>query len=502
MAKLSERWRVALILLVVVAWCAVAWYALRPPDIASDWNGWRQTDTQTIANNFLRPGSSVLRPQINWGGDGPGYVEAEFQLYTRLAAGLMQAFGGGAWAAQLVSLIATFATGVVLLFHLSGRYGLWSAGLGVLTFLAARTTPHLATVVMPDALALLGYAAAWTFFCRYAEHRRGVDLAAYAVLGALAMLTKPTTAHLGISSFLLLVLTDRRQLKDYRLWLAWGAMVLAVALYFVHAHRFYTEYGNTFGLLAGEDRKTPKLHHLFMPKVLIGVLKNATGWGLGTVASLVLLIAMLRRRLTPEHWALLVGNAVIAVLALRYMSQDAGDYYFAPASVLGASVVAAAASELFASRWRWAPLMSGLLLLGLLAQGYRNLKLRYLYGHFDDPEVLGVVTAGKQVDRLTSPGDLLIVRSPNEAYDVFWESGRNYHEPRIFYISDTRGWTIGREQDDLKLLADATKRGARFFVDPLAQSSPVIDAWLGQAGELVWSQKGGGRIWRLHGQAR
>src|SRR6266496_3051917 len=40
---------------------------------------WRQADTASIAHNFIKSGN-ILYPQINWGGNGPGYVEAEFQL--------------------------------------------------------------------------------------------------------------------------------------------------------------------------------------------------------------------------------------------------------------------------------------------------------------------------------------------------------------------------------------------------------------------------------------
>jgi hypothetical protein len=139
----------------------------------------------------------------------------------------------------------------------------------------------------------------------------------------------------------------------------------------------------------------------------------------------------------------------------------------------------------------------GALAVLLAVQGYRNMTLRYVYARFNDPEVLNVVNTGRELDRLTEPEDLVIVRSVNEAYDVFWQSGRNYHEPRIFYMTGTRGWTIGREQADIAFLADASRRGARFFVDPLPEGKPQVDEWLRSAGDLVWSQPGGGRIWRL-----
>ncbi len=141
-----------------------------------------------------------------------------------------------------------------------------------------------------------------------------------------------------------------------------------------------------------------------------------------------------------------------------------------------------------------------MVILLLVVQGYRNMNIRYFYAQFnrDDPTVASIIATGKAIDRLTDPGDLIVARSPNKAYDTFWQQAANYHDPRIFYVSGTRGWTIGREQDDLKRIADAAGRGARFFADPLLERSEVLDAWLITHAELVWSRAAGGRIWKLH----
>jgi len=467
-------------------------------EIAADWHGWRQTDTQTIALNFSRPGSSILWPQINWGGDGPGYVETELQLLPKLISVVMRVVGPVEWAGQLISLLAIAAAAAMVFFHVSQRHTGIAGLIGLGAFLAARTSPHLATVVMPDAVALLFYVTAWTFFCRYARAGRGIDLIIYGVAGTLAMLTKPTTAHIGISSFLLLALAARPRLRDTRVWITWVLMVLVFAGYLVHAHRLYTDYGNTFGLLVGEDSKVPGLRYLLMPRLFVNAAKFAVNWGLGPIAALVLVVQALRRRLDAEHLALAAGNAIIVVVALRYMSDFAGTYYSAPASLLAASVVASLADELTKARIRF--VLVGALSVLILTQGYRNVNLRkYNVWYFStDPMVSSVVATGREIDRLTEPGDLIVVRSPNTAYDTFWQQAANYHDPRIFYISGTRGWTLGREQDDASRLADAAGRGARYLADPVGERPAALDAWLRGHGELVWSMPGGaGRIWKL-----
>ena len=500
--RAGTRTAITVLLLALSVWCVMVWAFLRPASIAGDWNGWRQTDTQTIAINFTRPDSSILRPQISWGGNGPGYVETEFQAYTAAVAVVMRAVGQKEWPGQLISLLAIAAACLVVFAHVSRQFSIPAALLAAVAFLAARPSVHLATVIMPDALALLGYVTAWMFFWRYASGGRTRDLVLYGAIGALAMLTKPTTAHLGISSFLFLALAARARLKDYRVWITWIAMVAVVASYLAYAHNLYAEYGNTFGLLSGEDSKTPKLHHLLMPDVLRGALRNTIGWGLGQIAAVVLLIQAVRRRLTAEQVALALGNAAIVPLALRYMSQDSGNYYFAPGALLAALLIASLADELWEARAAWSRAAVAALLALLVVQGYRNFNLRAFYGTYQDADVSNVLATGGALGSLTRPGELVIVRSVNEAYDVFWQSGRNYHEPRIFYMTGTRGWTLGREQADLALLEDARAKGAGFFVDPLKDGLPAIDTWLGANADLVWSGKDGGRIWKLRPAVR
>ena len=71
---------------------------------------WRQADTASIAHNFVAHGMRILMPQINWGGAGPGYVEAEFQLFPFVTAVLHQVFGEHVWLGQALSLSLSVGT--------------------------------------------------------------------------------------------------------------------------------------------------------------------------------------------------------------------------------------------------------------------------------------------------------------------------------------------------------------------------------------------------------
>ena len=55
--------------IVIFLWALLQLSFALPDNIVNDWLGWRQADTQTIASNFMQPGSNIFYPQINWGGN-------------------------------------------------------------------------------------------------------------------------------------------------------------------------------------------------------------------------------------------------------------------------------------------------------------------------------------------------------------------------------------------------------------------------------------------------
>ena len=57
----------------------------------------RMNDTAAIARNFYEHGMNIFYPQIDWGGNGPGYIEEAFQLYAYTVALSYQLFGVLEW---------------------------------------------------------------------------------------------------------------------------------------------------------------------------------------------------------------------------------------------------------------------------------------------------------------------------------------------------------------------------------------------------------------------
>jgi hypothetical protein len=445
--------------------------------MVGDWNGWRQADTQTIALNLAKPQGRLLYPQIAWGGDGPGYVEAELQLYPALFAPLLRLVGPQEWPGQLVSLCLFAGAGLLMGKLLLERFGQVPALLGVLAFLSTRAALHLATSVQPDSLLVLLFVVAWGAFLRFEATERTSWLLGFGLAGTAAMLVKPSAAQIGIASFALLLLRSRRLLRAPRLWVVWLAMVGALIGYLAFARGIFLAYGNTFGILSGGDSKLPRIEHLARPGLFLDAARVAVTWGLGPIGALCAVGLAVRRRVPAEALALAPGAAVWTILTLRYSSEEAyGSHYPVLAGVMGAYCVAEAAlcfRGVARSR-----LAVGVLALLVALQGAASMRVR-LRHQAPDRGASCLIALARATAGAIAPDSLIVVRAGTFAYDRYWKTPNNYQDPRSFYLLHARGFVIGSDQDDPAAMDSYVSRGARAYLEPESRyRTPAIDRWL------------------------
>jgi hypothetical protein len=461
------------VLLLLLVWGALGFWFLRPAHAVMDLQGWRQADTETIAENLTAPGSSLFLPAVAWG-DRPGYVETELQLYTASAALLMRLFGRGEWAGQLVSTLAMLAVGAIVFFDLRRRRSVFAAACGLAALLSSRSIAHLTTSIQPDAFSLAGYAAAWAFFLRYRDHEKARDLVGFSAALAVAMLVKPTAAQLGLSSALLLLLSAPRLLKRPGVWLAWLFALALLGLYLWNAHQVYVHYGNSFGIFKGGNDKVPTLHELFAAGPVFQAVRRLFVWGVGIPGTVALIVLAVRRKVTAECWALLFGNVILTVATIRITASLAGTHYLAPAAILSAEAVSQVTVDLLA--WaegrgfpRWAELALGLALGVSVIRMAQFRRVMFLADGLA-PIVYGT---GLALTKIAHPGDSIVVRA-------------KLYDPRVFYVSHLTGWQLNHLVDDPTPIPSYVKRGAKYFVDPIPEekSSTVVD-WLRGHARLV-----------------
>jgi 4-amino-4-deoxy-L-arabinose transferase-like glycosyltransferase len=238
----------------LVAFLLVA-AALRVPDVwrpldGTTWEPWREADVAAIARNFEREGMNILYPKIDWRGDGPGFVEAEFPLYPWSVAVLYRMFGQREELARVLSFMLLLASCGV--FFQLARSLLRPAGAAVALAFFALNPLHvrLSSAIQPEPLMFLCYLVAVQAFLRFLDDEAGRRYY-WLSLGAtvLAVLAKLPALHVG---FLMAALAlDRHGIgavKRWDMWLFALISLLVPAVWYAHAHSLWLTYGNSLGM--------------------------------------------------------------------------------------------------------------------------------------------------------------------------------------------------------------------------------------------------------------
>jgi 4-amino-4-deoxy-L-arabinose transferase-like glycosyltransferase len=469
---------------------------------------WRQSDTASIARNFARNGMNLFYPQINWGGNGPGYVETELPLMPWLTAGLYRVFGEHEWLGRLVSLlfmlVAVWAFWGLARRLLAATHARWA----LIAFVASPVFMRWGTAFMPEATVMAFTLLALLFFCRWLQEDRQQWLLAAGAATSMAALVKPTSLHVGLVMALWLVIGHRERLRRPSVYLVGLAALVLPALWLLHASSFYRDYGNTFGIISGGDNKFGNLELWLSPAFYIGIARIEILFVYGAFGVLPALVGaywLYRiRGSSPAGPLVLAGAIGIAVYyfaAGRYTSTDLGVQYhvFAlPYAALATGVGVATIGRILPSRApRPVVAAAAVLALALLAAESTYIWTR---SFSDRSGVLG--TCSQQLAQVSAPTDLVIVGT--DSLTVDGAAANNYQEPVVFYQADRRGWVLAADQyDRTDLVTRFRDDGAAYFVNPfptLLTSSSPLRAWLTDNAEQVRdSRTNGCDIWRLDG---
>src|SRR5690349_7270517 len=293
---------------------------------------WRQADTASIAYHFYVNGYKLLYPQIFWGGNGPGYVETEFQLYPFLVSILYFFFGEHYWLGKFVSLL--FSVFAWALFYLLAkkvledtRAAVWALAFVVFSPLYLRYS----IAFMPEATVMLFYIAALFFYVHWMSTSSKSYLVLCSICTALAILVKPTSIHIGL--IFALIALDKWGVKILRRGETWLSILIAItpgALWYLHARNIYLTYGNTFGLLSGGDSKFGNLIMWISPHVYLSIIYLDMKWILGYIAILPFTIGLVVGLKNRESRLVVFGIATIGLyymIVARYSQADWGIQY-------------------------------------------------------------------------------------------------------------------------------------------------------------------------------
>lgn len=427
---------------------------------------WRQTDTASIAHHFLVNGFKILYPQIYWGGNGPGYVEAEFQLYPLLVALLYSILGESVWLGRLVSFVFTILT--IIVFFLFARKVLNPQAVlaAMILFVFSPLFNRLSTAFIPEATVMFFYVSALYLFYRWLDEQRFWLLLLASISTALAILVKPTSIHIGL---IFALMTIGRYgwsiIKNWRVWVACVTSLLPGAFYYWHAHNLYLEYGNTFGVLSGGDSKFGNLGYWLAPSFYLRLAGKEATLVFTPLAVPVFLLGFLQS-LKSRQTLLLFSVITIGIYYLilaRYSGYGRGDQYhifMVPFAALGFGI--GIKSLIDYKNRRLGRLTAVAATIGLVAWS----TPAYL-GMLRSVEPEALITCAQWVQKET-PADSLIIVSTAGLSKVSDIPGipivDNYQEPMMFFYSQRHGWSLPADWLAPGKMEELRAEGASYYV--------------------------------------
>jgi 4-amino-4-deoxy-L-arabinose transferase-like glycosyltransferase len=478
----GRRW----LTLCLVVWAGVMWFYLQPHAVGLSW---RECDTMAIARNFVVDGFDPLRPRVDWRGDTDGAVECEFPLYQALVAGTLAVFGEVEWPARLLSLLAMAFAALSLHRLLEWRTTPGGAIAGTLVFLWGAQAILLGARVQPDGLSTaLALAGTFALLRHVVTGQRGTLVLAIAAT-TLAVLQKATALQIVAVQGLWVIALAPRLLRRPALWLGFAIVCGALGAWLWHGSRLFQETGLTFGVVGGGETKFPGLDHLVSPRILKCLTKTTMWIGLSPIGCVALGWLLLRRRIDRCDLALLFAVGAALLGSLRYShTAGTGPHYHVFAAVAGAWCTARVWPAQ-APKWLWLALLTAVAAFGHHWLALEREKIDATLGGRE-------MTLACQLRERTAADELMVVRSPREAYDSYWRRRTNHECPAMHYQARRRGWVLPRDGFDPTSLAALRLRGADIIVDTDHHlATPELKAWLLQNADRLPDLAGA--AWRL-----
>ena len=439
---------------------AIRFGAINQPYV-DNWS-WRQSDVAAIARNYLRNGFHFAYPQIDWAGDGPGYVGTEFPLLPFIAAVLYKPVGVHEWIGRLES-VSLFALSLPVFFSLIREvFGVTAAMWSLIFYSFAPLTVFTSREFMPDMPSLsLGIGGLY-LFARWLGNRRQRSLLASAFCTSLSILLKATSVVMLAPLFWLTVaaLYKRRAggadstggrrppLQSFVLF-AVIALVPSV-LWYWHAYNLAQNFYPHHFFGAGGIR-------IMDAGWYWRILKQTVTASLTPVLTVLALTgAILVRRNSRAHFIYCWLAAMLLFLwVVGYGSRH--EWYQLPLVPIAATF-AGAACAFIAQKLADVRIKAALSIFVVLSFAALSLSsLRPLYR----ASAASLRDAGLKLQQLTPAKPLIVAADEGDPTLLYYAQRKGWHFP------EKNGIYNGHPRDDQQLIADLAQlreRGAKYLV--------------------------------------
>ena len=427
---------------------------------------WREADYASLARNFYREGMDILRPRIDWRGDGPGFAEMEFPALPWATAFLYRLFGLHEVLGRLLSWIFSLLT-LIAFWSLARRLLPDAAALVALAFLAlSPLAVRVSNALQPESMMLFFTVAAAASFLRWLDTGSIPAYVLSLASTAAAILAKPSAAHIGVFFFLLVLVRKGWRGLLRPSVLAFGVLALVpAALWTVHAHGFWTRWGLSLGVsnechwIGWDLIRRPQLLARMGLRLLR--LETAFVWTLPGIL-LAGLILVFRRRAAAVRTAFLWLAAIgfYYLIIIRTAADDWAVYYHV-VSILPAALLMGAAFAFLAEKIPPGRSLPRLAIALLLAAVFPLLGLG-VARDFHPRQHVPLYQCAQAFRPHLSPGSLILATGGPSRDDTGKPVA--YNASYFFYWLDRKGFNIPADRLALDEVAAFAGQGAKYFI--------------------------------------
>lgn len=194
--KKYGRWAIFLLITAVFLAIQSGRVPIPPGDCASDW---RQTDTYSIAQNFVWFDMNPLHPQLNYDGVADNYAQLELQIVPFISAVIFRLTGTMTpVVCRVLSLLFFMGSGVFVYLLLRDFAGPAPALVGYGMYLFLPLSMLMAAAIQPEACALFFYCGGVYYLRRYHLMGKRRFLVGASAMTAVAIMEKTPVAFVGL----------------------------------------------------------------------------------------------------------------------------------------------------------------------------------------------------------------------------------------------------------------------------------------------------------------
>lgn len=408
-----------------------------------DYHSWRQTETAGFARNFYDNGFNIFYPQIDNGGAGPGYAEAEFQLVPFIIAFFYKIFGIHEYVARVV--VIAFSVGSIYLLYNMIRmyYSIRVAVFSTIFFIISPMELYFGRTVMPDSAMIFFSIGSLYFFDKWTRNDDKSSLLLAIICTTLAFLVKISTLYLGLPLlWLAYVKYGKRLIFEPKLYIFAIAALIPPVMWYYFAHSVLAQY-NSVGIWDLDAGSKFVSFKLLLDPELYATLFTRTAIYVFTPVGLLLFIHGLSLKTRLKDYVFHFWILALIIFFLVVANGTIGnDYYQRPLVPAGAVFVGLALSKIYEKN----NIASfGLIAIILLSAIYSAAPF-----YVEDTILLNAATI---TDKIVEKNALIITTES--------EIGTN---PDILYYSQRKGWTVQGTAWSPAMLDSLKRQGADYLV--------------------------------------